>query len=122
MTRNFIARLLLLTIALYGILYVVFSRLLNIKIPSELMLGLLFILNAGAYLIIVKTKEKKPAAFVRSYMLTTIGRLLVCGAFIFIYALTHKDIARPFAISFFLLYIVYVILEVKAVKSFFRNS
>jgi hypothetical protein len=120
MLKSFIFRLFLFSLALYGIMFVIFYRVLKISIPAELMLGLLFILNAGAYLIMIRTKTKRPASFVSSYMITTVSRLLICGAFIFIYALSHKEIARMFALTFFVLYILYIIVEVRELKRFFK--
>jgi hypothetical protein len=119
--QRLILRLLLLSIVFYAILYVVFTRLIIASMPMLLTVGLLFAINSLAFVIVTNTKDKNPRRFVYSYMTVSFGRLLVCGAFVFIYALTHRQDARVFAVVFFILYLFYAIVEVRAIYTFFKS-
>ncbi len=119
--RQFIIRLLFISIGLYGILLFVFSRLILASLPLIVMIALLFAVNSFAFILVTNTKEKKPRSFVYSYMTVSFGRLIICSAFVFSYALIHRQDARTFALTFFLLYFLYNILEVKAIYSFFKG-
>lgn len=68
---------------------------------------IIFHLMAGAV-------EKRPALFVNIFMLTTTLKLLVYMSVMLIYGLLNRDDAKPFIISFFILYVVYTIIEVIA--------
>jgi len=119
--REFIIRLLLISIGLYGILYFIFSRLIIASLPLSIMVALLFAVNALAFILVTNTKEKKPRNFVYSYMTVSFGRLIICSAFVFSYALTHRQDARTFALTFFVLYFLYNIVEVRSIYSFFKH-
>jgi hypothetical protein len=119
--KQFILQLLLISIVIYGILYVVFTRFIIASLPLIIMVALLFAVNSLVFIIITNTKAKKPGSFVYSYMTVSFGRLIVCSAFVFAYALMHKQDARTFALTFFLLYFIYTTIEVKAMYSFFKN-
>jgi len=119
--RRFIIQLLLISIALYGILYVVFSQWMVAELPLIAMIGLLFAVNAFAFILVTNTKENKPSSFVYSYMTVSFGRLIICSIFVFSYALLHRHDARTFALTFFVLYFLYNILEVKSIYSFFKQ-
>jgi hypothetical protein len=85
------------------------------------MILLLFAINSFAFYIITNTREKHPRKFVYSFMTISFGRLLICGAFVFIYALTHKPDAKIFAITFCILYFLYSVIEVRAMNAFFKS-
>jgi hypothetical protein len=85
------------------------------------MVPLLFAVNIIAFILVTNTKEKNPRGFVYSYMAVTFGRLIVCSIFVFSYALTHRHDARVFALTFFILYFIYNVVEVKALYRFFKN-
>ncbi len=119
--RRFILRLLLVSVVFYGILYLIFTRYIIANLPLILMIGLLFAVNGLSFVVITNTREKKPGAFVYSFMGVSMGRLLISAAFVFIYALTHRQDAKTFALTFFMLYFLYTILEVRAIYSFFKS-
>jgi len=109
------------SVVIYALLYVVFTYIRPVpNMPLYYMIPLLFFFTSGAYVLLVQTKNKNPRFFVYSYMLTSMGRLLMYGAFVFIYALSHREGAKTFAITFFLLYIIYTVIEIRAVLGYFK--
>ncbi|HTA27357.1 MAG TPA: hypothetical protein VK809_06200 [Bacteroidia bacterium] len=118
--RRFILQLLGISVVLYGILYLVFTRYVIADVPLLIMIALLFAVNSMAFIMISNTREKKPSSFVYSYMTISFGRMIICAVFVFSYALTHHHDARTFALSFFMLYFIYTIVEVRAIYSFFN--
>jgi hypothetical protein len=119
--RSFIIRLLLISIAVYGISYVVFSKLIIASLPLVSMIAVLFAINTLSYIFVTNTKEKKPNSFVFIYMAVSFGRMFVCAAFVCCYALLHRQDARTFGFTFFALYFLYNMVEVQAVYKFFKN-
>ncbi len=115
--RRFIIQLLIVS----AVLYIVFTKFIIASLPLLTMVSLLFAMNVLAFIIITGTKEKQSRKFVYIYMVASFGRLLICGAFVFTYALMHRQDARTFALTFFLLYFVYTLLEVRAVFNFFKR-
>jgi len=67
------------------------------------------------YHFMLKSLENRPARFVNIFLLTTMLKLLVYMIFMVIYALLNREYARPFIVSFFLLYIIYTIIEVVSI-------
>lgn len=119
--RKFILQLLIVSLVLYGVLYVIFTKYKPASLPLLVMVALLFAVNSLAFILISDTKEKKPRSFVYSFMTISFGRLIVCSVFVFSYALTHRHDARTFALTFFLLYFIYAAMEVRAMYSFFKS-
>lgn len=66
--------------------------------------------------------EKRPTMFVNMFLLTTTLKLLVYMAVMITYALLNKDDAKPFIVNFFVLYLVYTIIEVLALLKLNRNA
>jgi hypothetical protein len=119
--RRFIIQLLIISIVLYGIVYGVSLQLTQGILPITAMIALLFAVNSIAFIFVTNTKEKNPSGFVYSYMTVSFGRMIFCGAFVFLYALMHRQGARAFALTFFALYFIYTIIEVRAIYGFFKN-
>lgn len=119
--RRFILQLLIISIVIYGILYFIFSRFIIAVMPVTATVALLFAINSLAFMLVTNTKEKKPRGFVYSYMGVSLGRLIICSIFVFSYALTHRQDARTFAVTFFVLYFFYTIIEVRAIYAFFKQ-
>ncbi len=119
--RKFIIQLFVISLALYGALYLIFTKLIVASIPLVIMVALLFAVNSLAFILIVNTKAKKPASFVYSYMGISFGRMIICSIFVFSYALTHRHDARTFALTFFALYFVYTTIEVRGIYSYFKK-
>ncbi len=121
-SRKFLLTLLLLSIVLYALLYTFFTYIKPSPIPLAYMILLLFTVTCVTYLILVQTKEKNPRLFVYSYMILSFSRLILFGSFIFIYALSHRQEAQLFAITFFILYLSYTIYEIKGLKDYFKKG
>ena len=119
--RRFILQLLIISIVIYGILYFIFSRFIIAVMPVTATVALLFAINSLAFMLVTNTKEKKPRGFVYSYMGVSLGRLIICSIFVFSHALTHRQDARTFAVTFFVLYFFYTIIEVRAIYAFFKQ-
>jgi hypothetical protein len=119
--RRFILRLLLISIALYGILYGISLRFPAVSLPITAMIAFLFAVNSLAFILVANTKEKNPRGFVYLYMTVSFGRLILCSAFVLLYALMHRQGVKLFAVSFFLLYFIYTIMEVRAIYGFFKR-
>jgi hypothetical protein len=119
--RKFIIQLLVISVLIYGVLYVIFAKYIIANIPLLVMVALLFAVNSMAYILITNTKEKHPRSFVYSYMTISFGRLIICSIFVFTYALLHRQDARTFALTFFALYFIYTTVEVKSIYTFFNK-
>ena len=119
--QRFILQLVGISILLYGILYLVFTKYIIADVPLLIMVALLFTVNSLAFVMISNTKEKNPRSFVYSFMTISFGRMIICAVFVFSYALTHRHDARTFALSFFGLYFIYTIVEVRAIYRFFTK-
>jgi hypothetical protein len=121
--RNYIILLSVFSIVCYGCIKIIFAYWLTTNfMPAELMVGLLFALATASYLIVFYSKDGNPGNFVYAYNGTTFGRLLLCGAFVFIAALTHKSDAKAFVITFLILYFLFSILQVVGVKMFLKKK
>ncbi len=115
-SKKFIAYLFALSVVLYGTLYALRRLLILPEMPINIMLPLLFVVTAGTFLILVQTKDKNPRLFVFSYMIISFSRLIIYGAFIFVYALAHRQGAKYFAVTFLLLYFMYSATEIWALR------
>ena len=69
----------------------------------------------------LKALEKRPARFVNTFMLTTIIKLFIYLGGMLTYALFNREEAMSFIITFFVLYIVYTIVEVSALLKVNRD-
>lgn len=76
------------------------------------LLALFFIVALAIYHFMLKALEKRPARFVYMFLLTTMVKLLVYMMFMVIYALLNREEARPFIVSFFVLYVLFTVVEV----------
>jgi hypothetical protein len=119
--RKFIIQLLVISVIIYGAFLLVSSKL-NLPVMTvTVMIALLFAINSLAFIFVTNTKGHNPRGFVYSYMTVSFGRLIICSGFVFLYALTHRPLVKPFAISFFVLYFIYTIAEVRAIYAFFKS-
>ncbi|HSG68211.1 MAG TPA: hypothetical protein VK994_05845, partial [Bacteroidales bacterium] len=76
------------------------------------MLGFFVLTTLLVYYFMLGALHKRPARFVSLFMLTTMLKLFAYLIFMVVYALLHREVAMPFIISFFLLYIIYTVVEV----------
>jgi hypothetical protein len=71
-----------------------------------------FVASMLVYHFILKSVEKRPAKFVNVFMLTTMLKLFAYMGFMITYALLNREDARAFIVTFFVLYVIYTIVEV----------
>ncbi len=76
------------------------------------MLGFFALATLLVYHLMLKALEKRPARFVNIFMLTTVLKLLVYMSIMVIYALLNRPEGQAFVIAFFVLYVVYTVVEV----------
>ena len=117
LTKTFIN--FLRTVAVVTIIVVLASLLAFSYIPSwhyppvyPYMLGFFVIATLGVYYFMLKALEKRPARFVNLFLLTTMLKLFVYLIFMVVYAMLHREVAIPFIVSFFILYVIYTVVEV----------
>jgi hypothetical protein len=120
--KKFAGYLFVLSSGLYGGFTFYFNNIHPVKgIPLYYIIPFLYVFTVLAYVIMVQTKNKNPRFFVYSFMMISLGRLMVYGGFVFVYALGHKAIAKPFAVTFLILYFIYTFLEIRAVYGYFKS-
>jgi hypothetical protein len=76
----------------------------------------------AGYYFILRSAYTKFIRFINSYLLVTVVKLFLFIGVIFLYLLNNRQDAAPFAISFFVLYLCYMIFEVVNLVSFFKSS
>ena len=118
---SFIVQLLGITIIAYGALFIVFTKVQPLpSMPLEIMLLLLFGVTAIGHYIIVKAGKNGPRQFTYAFMFTSVIRLIIYGLYIILYGYKHTDIAKPFAITFFALYLLFTVFEIRSVFSYLK--
>ena len=76
----------------------------------------------AGYYFILRSVNTKFIRFINSYLLVTVVKLFLFIGVIFLYLFHNRQDAAPFAISFFVLYLCYMIFEVVNLVSFFKSS
>lgn len=94
----------------------------NIGMIFPISVVMLFALSAAIQVLLTRANNNKPQAFIRSYMLSSSGKLFLYLAFMMVYALTHKDRAVPFILSFFALYAIFTMYDVIMSSKFFGKN
>lgn len=79
------------------------------------LLAFFVIATIVVYHFMLKSLENRPARFVNVYLLTTMIKLFVYMIFMVIYGFLNREYARPFIVSFFMLYVIYTIIEVVSI-------
>ncbi|MCX6247056.1 MAG: hypothetical protein NTW10_04930 [Bacteroidetes bacterium] len=74
------------------------------------------------YYFILRTIDSKFIKFINAYLLVTVVKLFLFIGVIFLYLWYNRQDAGPFAITFFLLYLCYMIFEVINLVSDFKSS
>ncbi|MGP8217158.1 MAG: hypothetical protein ACLQQ4_16430, partial [Bacteroidia bacterium] len=116
---SFFLQLLGLSAILFGLLFLVFTRVIVTPgLPLGLMVAILFAITFISHFILMRAGKKSPQAFTYSFMFTSVIRLIIYGIFIVLYGYKHTSIAKTFAITFFGMYIVYTVFEIRSVLNF----
>ena len=120
---GFIKTTIVTTIIVMVISFIIFANISPWHYPPVFPYLLAFFVAATllVYHFMLKALEKRPARFVNVFLLTTMLKLLVYMIFMVIYALLNREYARPFVVSFFLLYIIYTIIEVVSILKVNKN-
>jgi ABC-type transport system involved in cytochrome c biogenesis permease subunit len=79
-------------------------------------------ITLAGYHFILRSAQTKFIRFINTYLLVTIVKLFLFIGVIFIYLFQNRQDAAPFAISFFILYVCYMIFEVVNLVSYFKSS
>ena len=73
------------------------------------------------YHFMLKAMEKRPGRFVNTFMLTTMLKLFIYLGGMITYALLNREDATAFIVTFFVLYVVYTIVEVSSLLKVNRD-
>jgi hypothetical protein len=120
---TFFFTLLGLSIVLYGLMFFVFTQLVIMPgMPITLMLLVLLGITALSHYIVLRAGDKHPRIFTYSFIGTSTGRLIVYSIFLLVYCFGHRDIAKVFVLTFFILYIIYTAFEVKSVQAYLKKK
>lgn len=76
------------------------------------MVAFFFFATLVVFHFMIRALEKRPAKFVNIFLVTTMLKLFAYMAVMVTYALLNRTEARPFIVAFFVLYIIYTIVEV----------
>ena len=117
MGRNYISFLKKLTI--FSLLLAIPGVIAAYTLPSEYItptLPFLYIFFYSAttvvHYLLLKISLKKPTAFTNYFMLLTFGKLLFYLTIVLAYIILYKDDAKPFVVSFMILYLFFTAFEV----------
>lgn len=81
------------------------------------MVAFFFLATVLVFHFMIKALERRPAKFVNIFLMTTMIKLFAYMAVMVTYALLNREGARPFIVAFFVLYIIYTIIEVASLLS-----
>jgi hypothetical protein len=76
----------------------------------------------AGYYFILRSAKTRFIKFINAYLLVTVVKLFLFIGVIFLYLLHNRQDAAAFAISFFVLYLCYMIFEVVNLVSYFKSS
>lgn len=114
--RRFLIQITILTAILYliwGLTLILFP--LHWLSPATPVMILFFlVVTAGIYYVMLQSASNRFPRFVNSFMVITLGKILLYAVLIVIYAMLNKPDAMAFIIAFFILYLVYTVFEVTA--------
>jgi len=85
------------------------------------LLAFFMIAAVVVYHFMLKAIEKRPARFVGIFMLTTMVKLFAYMSVMITYALLNREEAMAFIVAFFVLYVVYTIVEVSSLLKVNRD-
>lgn len=107
-------------VAGHYVIHNVLNAQLGIIFPISVVL--MFTVSVVMQVLLARSNEVKAQAFVRSYMLSTTGKLFIYLAFMMTYALKFKERAVAFIIAFFVLYIIFTAYDVMVSSKYFGRN
>jgi hypothetical protein len=118
------AGLALLTIVTVFGGYFLFSRVLYSPMANVYPFLAFFVAGVTllVHIIMVRAVKERPQKFVNLFMLANTAKLFGYLTIMVIFALLKKDLAVPFVLSFFCLYIIYTFYDVTVSNRYFRKS
>lgn len=120
--KSFIAKLILLTLAIALISWLVFSMFLpQFYLPVfPYLLAFFFIVTLSVHAYQLKLAKKDLGKFTRSNMMITFLKLILYSVFAVVYIANDKENAFAFVISLFLLYLIFTFFEVSELSKLSR--
>jgi hypothetical protein len=85
------------------------------------LLAFFIVVSIVVYHFMLKAIEKRPARFVNSFMLATMLKLFAYMTLMITYALINREEAMAFIVTFFILYVIYTIIEVASLLKVNRD-
>jgi len=112
--RSFLRTLIIATLIVVVVSLIFFASMPAWYYPPVFpyLVAFFFVTTLVVYHFMLKSLEKRPARFINIFLLTTMLKLFAFMTFMVVYALLNREMARPFIIAFFILYIIYTIIEV----------
>ena len=108
--------------AITTIVVIAAGMLLFTNIPAEyyspafpFIVGCFFFATIIVFYYMLKAVNKRPARFVNVFMLTTMLKLMLYLAVMVVYVLLNRADAKPFILTYLVLYIIYTVLEVGSI-------
>jgi len=80
------------------------------------------VVTLAGYYFILRSAKSKFLRFINAYLLVTVVKLFLFIGVIFLYLLNNRQDAAAFGITFFVLYVCYMIFEVVNIVSYFKSS
>jgi hypothetical protein len=80
------------------------------------------VVTMAGYYFILRSSNTKFIRFINSYLLVTVVKLFIFIGVIFLYLLNNRQDAAAFAVSFFILYLCYMIFEVANLVSILKST
>lgn len=122
--KKFLVKLIIYTLTISMLAFVNYFVLPTNYITPSLpyLIPFFFLVTFFIHRMLVKSAEKNFSSFTRTYMLAATAKLLIYFTFVIVYALTHKEDAIAFIITFFILYLLYTLFEVVELNKLKNNT
>jgi hypothetical protein len=112
-----------ISLMLYGALFMIFTRVWAMpKMPIELMIVILFAVTIISRSIIIRAEKSSPRAYTYSFIGTSTMRLILYSIFVLAFSFKHREIAKQFILTFFVLYIIYSAFDLKSASSYLKRK
>lgn len=112
--QTFLRKLLIFTIIVgvagYGIVQLIPAEYVTPTLPF--LLTFFFAVTILVHYTLMQVSKKRTLQFSNYFMLVTFGKLIFFLTIILVYFLLNREDALPFAIAFFILYILFTVFEV----------
>lgn len=117
MLKPFVTRLTLISAGFLIIALILYALLPGtvISVSLPFLIIYFYLITLGVHIIIVRATRRSPRQFVTWFMGATFLKFFIYVITVFIYAFFNRADLIPFVISFFILYIIYTIIEVVSV-------